>query len=81
MLRGAARASYDLMSSVERASIDRGIARLERDANPDGATTYAVPDAPHLFLYDDGTWQMRYTVPDDATVVILGIDHALDLPN
>ncbi len=77
-LRGQARAYYELMSPAERAAIAQRSARLERDPSPDGRTTFAHPDAPGLLVYD-GTWQMIYTVPDDATVIIRSIGQALDL--
>ena len=69
------------MSDAEQAAIDERLARLERDPTPDGISTFAVPGAPGLLLYDDGTWQMRYLVPDEATVAIRSIAHALDLPD
>ncbi len=78
-LRGQARAYYELMSPAERAAIAQRSARLERDHSPDGRTTFAHPDASVLLVYDDGTWQMIYTVPDDASVIIRSIAHALDL--
>jgi hypothetical protein len=81
ILQAGARRYYQLMSDAEQAAIDARLARLERDPTPDGITTFAVPGVPELFLYDDGTWQMRYLVPDDATVVIRSIAHALDLPD
>ena len=76
---GAARIYYDLMSAPERGQIDRIIDRLERDPNPDDRAIFGVPDAPTLRLYD-GTWRLLCDVPDAATVAILSIAHALDLP-
>jgi len=80
ILRPSARASYNLMSDVEREAVRRRMNRLEHDPSADGRTTFAVPDIPGLFLYDDGIWQMVYAIPDDATLVIRSIAHALDLP-
>ena len=80
ILRPGARDYYDLMSDAERAAVDRRINRLERDPSADGRTTFAVPEIPGLFLYDDGTWQILYAIPDDATLLIRSIAHALDLP-
>ena len=79
-LRGAARAYYALMSGAERAAIDQATRLLEQNAQPDGLITFEVPGLPSLRVYDDGTWQMVYVVPDEATVVIRSIAHALDLP-
>jgi hypothetical protein len=81
MLQPAARTYRELMSDAERADIDRRIARLERDASADGLTTFAIPDSSGFFLYDDGVWRKAYAVPDDATIVIRSIKHALDLPD
>ncbi|MGH2587427.1 MAG: hypothetical protein ACRDJE_21130 [Dehalococcoidia bacterium] len=78
--RGAARVYYDLMSPAERAAIDRIIVRLEHDHTADGMSTFDVPDVPGLLLYDDRTWQVLYSVPDEASLVIQSIAHALDLP-
>jgi len=80
ILQAGARRNYLLMSDVEQAAVDERLARLERDPTPDHVTTFAVLGAPDIFLYDDGTWQMRYFVPDEATVVVRSIAHALDLP-
>ncbi len=79
ILRPGARDYYELMSDAEQAAIDERAAQLEYDSTPDGIAIFEVPGTPDLFLYDDGTWQMRYRVPDDATIVILGIHHVLDL--
>ena len=79
ILRPGAREYHTLMSDAERDAVDRRIQRLERDPSPDGRTTFAVPDSPGLFFYDDGTWQMVYAVPDEATVIIRSIAHVLDL--
>jgi hypothetical protein len=81
ILRPAARRYYDLMSEAEAADIDRRIARLERDPGPDGITILEVRDAPGLYLYDDGTWEMYFLVPDETTIAIRSIAHALDLPD
>lgn len=78
--RGAARTYYDPMSPVEQASIDRVIARLEHEPAVDGVHIFGVPGAAALFLHDDGAWQIAYAIPDDATLVIRSIAHALDLP-
>jgi hypothetical protein len=80
VLRPPARDYRDLMSDAENAQTERILERLERDASVDGYTTFAVPEIPGLFVFDDGTWQMIYSLPDDATVVIRAIAHALDLP-
>jgi hypothetical protein len=77
---GTARISYDLTGAPERAQIDRIIDRLERDPNPDGSAIFGVPGAPALRLYDDGTWRLLCDVPDAATIALLSIAHALDLP-
>jgi hypothetical protein len=78
--RRAAYASYDLISQAEREAIDRAIARLERDPTADGLNTFEIPGTTGLLLYDDGTWQIVYALPDDATLVIRSIAHTLDLP-
>lgn len=80
ILLSAARAYADLMSEVERADLDRRIVRLEVDPSVDDRTTFGLPDVSGFFIYDDGIWRMTYAVPDDATVVIRSIKHALDLP-
>ena len=68
------------MSDAEYAQTERILDRLEQDPSVDGHVTFAVPDIPGLFIFDDGTWQIVYSIPDDATVVIRAIAHALDLP-
>lgn len=80
-LYGHARTTYDLMSPTEQASLDRSLHRLEEDPGPDGEITFAVPGVPGFFIYDDALWRLSYAVPDDATVVIRSITHALDLPS
>jgi ABC-type hemin transport system ATPase subunit len=78
-LRGSARTYYDLMSPGERQQIDDARRLIEHHPEPDGITTLAIPDSPHLYLYDDGIWQIIYALPDEATVIVLSIAHALDL--
>jgi hypothetical protein len=80
ILMPGAKEYRDLMSEAEWEAVRRRINRLEQDASPDDRTTFAVPDVPGLFTYDDGTWQMIYVVPDDATLVIRTIAHVFDLP-
>lgn len=79
-LGAEARAYYEIMSEAERAEVRRIRTRLEHDPAPDGWTTHDIPGVPSLLLYDDGAWQVLYAVPDEATVVIRSIAHALDLP-
>ena len=74
----ARRYYHELMSPTERASVDRAIARLEYNTSPDGVTTFEIPGTPR-FLYDDGTWQIIYEVPDEVVVLVHSIAHALDL--
>jgi hypothetical protein len=80
VLRPAARDYRNLMSDAEYAQTERILDHLERDSSADGLMTFAVPNIPGLFVFDDGTWQVVYSLPDEATVVIRAIAHALDLP-
>lgn len=77
---GRARTYYDLMSAAERETLDRCLHRLETDPAPDDVIVFAVPGVPGFFIYDDGVWRMSYTIPDEATIIIRSIAHALDLP-
>ena len=81
VLRPPARDYRNLMSDTEYAQTERILDRLERDPSVDGLTTFAVPDLPGQFVFDDGTWRMVCSIPDEATVVIRAIAHTLDLPN
>jgi len=81
-LRGAAKSYYqDVMSPLEHGSIQAAFDRLEHGPVPDGRTSFAVPGIPSQILYDDGEWQMHCILPDDASLVIRTIAHALDLPD
>lgn len=79
-LRGSARAYYGLMSDAERDQVDLLLRRLETDPSADDVTTIDIPEMPNIRLLDDGMWRLLYSIPDEATVVILAISHALDLP-
>ena len=81
VLRGEARAYYDLMSDAERAQVDERLGYLEHDPSANGTTTFDIPDVPGVRLFDDGTWRLGYRVPDEATVVVFVLKHALDLPD
>ena len=74
------RAYRDLMSDVERRAIDDRLALIERGIAADVVTRLDDPDAPLVHIFDDGTWRIVYMLPDQAAVAVLGIRHALDLP-
>ena len=78
-LRGSAQRYYALMSPAERQQIDERRQYLEQHPEPDDRTTFLVPELPGLRLFDDGEWRIIYSVPDDATVVILHLRHVFDL--
>jgi hypothetical protein len=79
ILLSGARATYDVMGDAERRDVDHRLGLIERDQAPAAVTAFDDPAAPRVSIFDDGTWRIVYTVPDQATVLILGIRHALDL--
>jgi hypothetical protein len=81
ILLPGAQAYRDLMSDAERRAIDQRLARIEHGMVADIVTTLDEPDAPPIHVFDDGTWRIVYIVPDEATIVVLGIRHTLDLPD
>jgi hypothetical protein len=80
-LRGDARTYYELMSPTERDQLDRALDRIEQDPRPDNVLIFDDPGLSGVRLFDNGIWRVGFTVPDDATIVVFAVKHALDLPD
>ncbi len=79
IIRGGARAYYNLMSPTERDSVDRILRFIERNPPPDETTIFEAPDFPGLRVFDNGMWRIGYQDADDAAVVVFALRHVLDL--
>jgi hypothetical protein len=63
----------------EREEVDALIAQIEEDPSVDNRLKFDLPRFPVILkVFDNGTWQIAYDLPDEATVAIYSIARATD---
>ena len=74
VLSPGARQAYERLSDADRAEVDRLIRLIELDPWADDVHKIEAGLDDQLWTtYNNGTWVIGYTLPDDATVAIRGI--------
>lgn len=67
--------SYRLqLDEDDRAEVDRLIALIELDPRIDGVHKFIIAiEHIHFTVYNNGTWQIAYSIVDSATIAIRAI--------
>lgn len=68
--RPEARRTYDTLSGLHQADIDRRIDLLCEQPDPDDEITFAWPEeGPNVFIFYDEAWLFIYALVDEGRVI------------